>query len=101
MSTDFSIKCEILAEVHTEAQWNEELEDLKEYHDIGLPLAYLTHLELAKPDERGKDFIEETWKGLCEAYKVDPDAEYLDADDLLAKATGLEKEQDKDEDDQE
>lgn len=96
MSTDFSTKCEILAEVHAEAQWNEELEDLKEYNDIGLPLAYLTHLELATPDKRGKDFIEETWRGLCEAYKVDPDAEYLDADDLLAKATNSEKDEEDD-----
>jgi hypothetical protein len=86
MSTDFSKKCEILAEVHTESLWNKDLEDFKSYNDIGLPLAYLVHAELAKTTDKGTEYIEETWLELCASLEVDPNKEYKDSDELLMEA---------------
>lgn len=86
MPTSFSGKCEILAELHVEADWNDDLSEFKRCNDIGLPLAYLTHLELAKPVGGGKKFIEESWNELCKALKVDPQKKYMDSTHLLEEA---------------
>lgn len=92
MSTSFSNKIEILAEVHAEAIWNKSLEDFKNINDIGLPLAYLTQLELCTISEEGKGYVEETWKMLCEALKVDPNGTYETSDELLSNFQDEEEE---------
>jgi hypothetical protein len=86
MSTDFSKKCEILSEVHSESLWNEDLRDFKEYNDIGLPLAYLVNKEIATASDKGIEYIEETWKELCLSLEINPDKEYKDSDELLEEA---------------
>jgi hypothetical protein len=86
LATSFSIKCEILAEVHSESLWNKDLTTFKEYNDIGLPLSYLINKELANANDRGIEYIEETWKQLCSALDIDPNKEYKDSDELLEEA---------------
>lgn len=95
MSTSFSTKCEILAEVHTEAKWNDQLKDFKEINDIGLPMAYLIDRDLVTPKDDADKYIEETWQELCKALEVDPEREYDNSDELLSASieSGLEEEE--------
>lgn len=86
MSTSFSTKCEILAEVYLESSWNEQLSDFRTLHDIGLPLSYLIDKELATATDRGIQFVEATWFALCESLFVNPEATYKDSNDLIAKS---------------
>jgi len=100
MSTDFSIKCEILGDVHIEAGWNKELTEFKEYNDLGLPLAYAVSKQLIELKKEGTDFVEETWKLLCQMLQVDPEGDYEDSDDILDKSPivdDLRPEEDEDE----
>ena len=90
MSTSFSTKIKILAEVSVEASWNNELVSFARYNDIGLPLAYLLNANLVEINKDKKqiaeNFIEETWIELCNVFKVDPNGEYVDGEDFLDKS---------------
>jgi hypothetical protein len=95
MSTDFLTKCKILGEVHAEAQFNNVLQDFKDYHDIGLPLAYILSMDLVnlkENDNDGKDFIEETWTNFCVGLEIDPEKEYEDLDDMIDNSPIIEEE---------
>ena len=83
MSTSFSTKCEILAEVYVEATWNSQLFEFAEQQDIGLPLGYMIHKEIATATPSGTWYIDSTWKDLCELLKVDSEAEYTSAEEIL------------------
>lgn len=91
ISTDFLTKCEILSEVHLEATWNIDLDNFREYNDLGLPLAYSVDKDLIEIKEGGKDYIEETWKNLCEILGVDKEDEFEDSDDMLQKSPLIQK----------
>lgn len=93
MSTDFSTKCRILADVHSEATWNKDLDEFRQYNDMGLPLAYAVAVDIVEPKEKAKEFIEETWILLCKLLEVDPDKEYEDSEDILSEA-GIEIDED-------
>ena len=97
MSTSFSVKIDVLAEVHAEAMWNEKLDEFKEYNNAGLPIAYLAHQDLVEVKDAGKVYIEETWKLLCESLGIDPNKEYKNSDELLNSSPLLneDKEEDK------
>jgi hypothetical protein len=86
MSTDFSTKCKILADVYIESKWNEELGQFKSYHDIGLPLAYFYSMELITVNDKGTKYIDETWANLCEALEVDFEGTYEDSNDILEQS---------------
>jgi hypothetical protein len=97
MSTDFSIKCEILAEVHLEATWNIDLNDFREYNDLGLPLAYSFHMGLIELKEGAESYIEDTWDSLCQMLGVDKEDEFENADDMLSKSPVIESLEDDEE----
>jgi hypothetical protein len=101
MSTDFSIKCEILAEVHLEATWNIDLNDFREYNDLGLPLAYSFNKGLIELKEGADSYIEETWNNLCEMLGVDKEEEFEDSEDILEKSPVIQKLKDDEDDDDE
>ena len=91
MSTDFSIKCEILAEVHLEATWNIDLNDFREYNDLGLSLAYSFSKGLIELKEGADAYIEESWDSLCEMLRLDKEDEFEDSDDMLEKSPVIQK----------
>jgi hypothetical protein len=97
MSTSFSTKIAILAEVHAEAVWNSELDDFKKVNDIALPLAYLVENKLATLLPTADNYIHSTWEMLCKLLGVDPDAEYEDSDDILSKSTLSDNEEEEEE----
>lgn len=86
MSTSFLTKCEILAEVHLEATWNIDLNDFRDYNDLGLPLAYSVDKDLIEIKEDGKKYIEETWGNLCAMLGVDSEEKFEDSEDILSKS---------------
>ena len=86
MSTSFSNKVSILAEVYAESLWNEELKEFKDINDVALPLAYLTQNEFATMTDKANSYIEETWSMLCKTLSVDPEGDYESGDDMLGKS---------------
>lgn len=83
MATDFSKKCEILAELWMNFRDESEMEDFITYNDLGLPLAYFCHAQLVKPSDQAKTFIEETYSLLCAALSVDDQQDYDSLNDMF------------------
>ena len=97
MSTSFSIKCEILAEVHIESDYNSHLEEFARVCDIGLPLAYLINQDLVEPKEQSLKYIDSTWRMLSESLGIDPNGDYKNAEDFLSHQTINDDDEDEDE----
>lgn len=81
--TDFQTQCAILSDLWLNYRDHEELEDFVEYNDLGLPLAYLIHTELAVATEQGIPYVEETFNLLCSALDLDMEAEYVSLNEML------------------
>jgi len=86
MSTSFSTKISILAAVHEESLWNSELDEFKKINDIALPMCYLAEMRLVDVLPTATTYVSETWEMLCALLKVDPNAKYENADDILDKS---------------
>jgi hypothetical protein len=80
---DYSKKVEILAKLTINSAGSEDFADFIAYNDIGLPLAYAVHTDLATLTETGKLFIDETYNLLIEALGADPEKDYDSLEDLL------------------
>ena len=65
--TNFSSRCNILAELWIDYRQDENFTDFIEYNDLGLPLAYSISEGLATPNEQGIKYINETFDLLLEA----------------------------------
>lgn len=86
MATNFSDKCNILAELWMNYRKDEEFEDFIEYNDIGLPLAYFIHANIVIPQEEARGFIEETYNLFIAALGLVDKEEYKTLNDLLRDA---------------
>lgn len=86
MSTSFSNKISILAEVYSEALWNAELKDFADINDIALPLSYLIENGFATIVDKANPYVEETWDMLCTLLKVDANGTYESGDDMLKQS---------------
>jgi hypothetical protein len=84
--TDFETQCEILSDLWLNYKDNVELADFIEYNDLGLPLAYLIHTDLARVTEDGVPYVEETFNLLCAALELDMEAEYLNLNEMLGES---------------
>jgi len=83
MATTFGNKCAILADLWINYKSNEELEDFVEYNDLGLPLAYCIHTELANITDEGIVYIDETFDLLVSSLGLDLDGEYETLNELM------------------
>ena len=92
MATTFENQCVILADLWLNYRDHEELEDFVEYNDLGLPLAYLIHTELATVTEEGIPYVEETFNLLCSALDLNVEADYISLNEMLGESE--EEEQD-------
>jgi len=84
--TDFETQCEILSDLWLNYKENDELKDFIEYNDLGLPLAYLIHTDLARVTEDGVPYVEETFNLLCTALDLDIEAEYVNLNEMLGES---------------
>lgn len=71
MPTTFSSKCEILADLWLNYREDENFTDFVEYNDLGLPLAYLVFSNIAKIEEYGERFINETFDLLLAGLDIE------------------------------
>jgi hypothetical protein len=84
--TDFETQCAILSDLWLNYKNHEELEDFVEYNDLGLPLAYLIHTELARVTDDGIPYVEETFNLLCAALDLNIEAEYISLNEMLGES---------------
>ena len=89
MTNSFENKCSILAELWMNYRDDDELEDFIAYNDIGLPLAYIIHNDLATPTGQSEIYIDETYDLLLSAV-ASPDKEYGSLDELLGESGNAE-----------
>jgi hypothetical protein len=85
MTTDFSNKISILAELWMNYREDDHLDDFMEYNDLGLPMAYLLMNEIVLPSEQSALYIDETFDLLLNALSVE-DKGFESLDELLAAA---------------
>ena len=85
--TNFETQCAILSDLWLNYKDHEELEDFVEYNDLGLPLAYLIHTDLARATDDGIPYVEETFNLLCASLDLDPEAEYISLNEMLGEAS--------------
>ena len=85
MTTDFSNKISILAELWMNYREDDHLDDFMEYNDLGLPMAYLLMNEIVLPSEQSALYIDETFDLLLSALSVE-DKGFESLDELLAAA---------------
>jgi hypothetical protein len=82
MTTDFSNRVTILAELWMNYRDDEQLEDFIEYNDLGLPMAYLLMNELVMPTDKSELYINETFDLLLAALEV-KDKGFESLDEML------------------
>ncbi len=82
MTTDFSNRITILAELWMNYRDDEQLQDFIEYNDLGLPMAYLLMNELVMPTDKSELYINETYDLLVGALGV-PDKNWDSLDEML------------------
>ena len=85
MTTDFSNKISILAELWMNYREDDHLDDFMEYNDLGLPMAYLLMNEIVLATEQSVIYIEETFDLLLSALSGE-DKGFESLDELLASA---------------
>ena len=82
-STPFEVQCNILADLWMNYRGDMDFEDFLEYHDVGLPAAWLISEELCNPGDRLKAMIDETFMLLLKALEIESDTGFESLDDLL------------------
>jgi hypothetical protein len=81
--TPFDTICNILADLWMNYKYDDEFEDFIEYNDLGLPLAYLINEEIAKPNDLGAKYVEETWLLFLASLDVE-DTGFTSLSEILA-----------------
>lgn len=84
--TTFSNKCAILGILYAfyRDTENPTWHDFFEWGDVGLPLAYMTHIGVATPSDEGKRYISECWSVFCRMIDIDPSGEYASLGEAFA-----------------
>ena len=63
---DFPKKCQVLASFWSKHRENSELAGFFNYHDLGLPLAFMQENNLCVATDKGIEYINETFNDLVE-----------------------------------
>ena len=84
--TDFSKKCEILADLWIEYRTDDEFKDFIEYNDIGLPLAWFISTGVVTSTPMAEDYVDETFDLFISALEVSENEvdQFTNLNDLLA-----------------
>lgn len=85
MTTSFTNKISILAELWMNYREDDHLDDFMEYNDLGLPMAYLLMNEIVLPSEQSEVYINETFDLLLSALSIE-DKGFQSLDELLGSA---------------
>lgn len=85
MTTSFTDKISILAELWMNYRDDDHLDDFMDYNDLGLPMAYLLMNEIVLPTEQSEIYIDETFDLLLGALSIE-DEGFESLDELLGSA---------------
>ena len=81
-NTDFSSRCNILADLWLNYKDDAEFSDFIQYNDMGLPLAFFVSQEVVPSNDMVMNYVNETWELFLEALKVE-DTGFDTLDELL------------------
>lgn len=81
-NTDFSSRCNILADLWLNYKQDSEFSDFVEYNDMGLPLAFFISQEIIQTNDMTTNYVNETWDLFLESLKVN-DTGFSTLDELL------------------
>lgn len=81
--TPFDTICNILADLWMNYKYDDEFEDFIQYNDLGLPLSYLISEEIAKPNDLGVKYVEETWLLFLASLEIE-DTGFTSLSEILA-----------------
>lgn len=82
VTTPFSSKCEILADLWLNYRDDADFVDFVEYNDLGLPLAYASQAQMITLKPQAEALINETWDLLLSGLEIE-DTGFETLDDLL------------------
>ena len=69
-NTDYSKKCQVLADFWSKHKDNPALGDLLNYNNVGFPLAYMQEHNLCVATDNGINYINETFDNLIEIVEL-------------------------------
>jgi len=81
--TPFSKKCEILtdfSDMYSSSDW---AKDYFDFYNLGVPWALGVHRNYLTLNEKGVEYVEQSWKGLLEFFSIDPYAKFDSLDELI------------------
>lgn len=87
MQTDYSSRCNILAQVWMDYRHNEDFQDFVAYNDLGLPLAYAIAEGIVSTAPQAEIYINETFDLLLGAMELE-DEGFDSLEDLLTRYSG-------------
>jgi len=90
METNFSSKCDILAELWLDYRNEEDFEDFVEYNDLGLPLAFAIAQDIIEVTPRAEIYVNEAFELLLAAIDIE-DTGFDTLSDILVMATNTDK----------
>lgn len=89
MTTTFSSKVQILADLWMNYRDDEDFTDFVDYNDIGLPLAYMIDNSIVdNPNAIASKFIEETFALLLKGLEIQEDTGFETLEDVLSAPMG-------------
>jgi TPR repeat protein len=88
-------KVAILAELWSDYQDEEGMDDFFEYNDLGLPLAFMLEQNIVETTPRAQVYIEETFELFCEALGLDSDEEYESLNEMFDLETEIKEQESK------
>ena len=81
-ATDFDRKCEILADLWLNYRDEEFWEDFIEFHDLGLPAAYMIANEIVESTSIAATFVEQAWEMMLRLLEVE-DGEFFSLEEVV------------------
>lgn len=86
MPTDFSYKCEILADLWLNYRDDEQFSDYVSYNDLGLPLAYAVANGIVETNSILEGFVDEAFDLLLAGLGIEEDSGFTTLDEILSDA---------------
>lgn len=85
MTTTFSDKCHILADLWLNYRDDEDFQDFVEYNDLGLPLAYALSNNIVEVSSMAEQFVIETFDLLLAGLEIE-DTGFISLDEVMGEA---------------
>ncbi len=85
--TSYETRVSILSELFVKHKEDDTFKDLREYADLGLPLAYAISTGVVPSTDKAQELVDDAFEGLLEILEIAEDEGFKDLDDLLAESS--------------